>query len=140
MVLAEVLQRLAEPGEVGELPALNGLTDLEVDPGVLLLDARAAGALLGAGPLGPLRLLGRRAPLRGRLVPRLRRVLVPVQRSASALILSRVWLMPCTSSSVKLSTPPKATLVNRTERSEMPCGASRREVRRVRPPPRSSSS
>jgi hypothetical protein len=54
VALPEVLQRLAEPGEVVEVAALARLPDLQVDPGVLLLDPGPPGARLPGGLLGRL--------------------------------------------------------------------------------------
>ena len=53
--VAEVRERLAEPGEVVEVAALARLPDLQVDPGVLLLDPGPPGARLPGGQRGRLR-------------------------------------------------------------------------------------
>ena len=59
----QVTERLAQPGQVVEVAALAGPADLQVDPGLLLLDPGPAGARLPGGPFG--RLGGGVAALRG---------------------------------------------------------------------------
>lgn len=55
VAVPEVLQRLAKPGEVVEVAALARLPDLEVDPGVLLLDPGPPSARVTGGTFGRLR-------------------------------------------------------------------------------------
>ena len=62
----EVGDRLAEAGEVVEVPARHGLPDLQVDPRRLLLDARLRGLALALP----------RVPCRGRVGRPVRRVLL----------------------------------------------------------------
>ena len=45
VVLTDALQRLAEPGQILEVPTLDGLLQLQVDPLGLVVDARRGGRL-----------------------------------------------------------------------------------------------